>query len=319
MITVIIPAYNAEKTISTCLESVLSQNTETEIILVDDGSADETLKVSEKYADRVQILQLSHCGVSEARNAGLAASNGEWVVFLDSDDTLLPCALEKLLSHMTGDNDAVCGTILRGNEVRKASGKVRSIPAGHALMDFVLADPTNFLTIHGWAFRILTEMPLFDSSLRLGEDSDWVLRYLYLAKKAVFIPDPVYRYTLSASSTVHEWKANQCNEYLKMLEILSRGTAGKETNWPLLVLINYLLILTHVVFHPDNPSERKQQFAAAQELREYPLITNAFDCADLSKLSYAKRIVLTCLRRRQFVPVYAAVRLRQLKNKKSAV
>ena len=83
MISIIIPAYNAEKTICRCLESALDQ--EAEIILADDGSTDATLRLAEKYADRIRILQLPHGGVSAARNAGLDAARGEWVMFLDSD------------------------------------------------------------------------------------------------------------------------------------------------------------------------------------------------------------------------------------------
>ena len=319
MITVIIPTYNAEKTICGCLKSVIAQCTETEIIVADDGSIDATIEQTRKYSDRVRILPLLHSGVSAARNAGLAAANGEWVLFLDSDDMLLPGALEKLVPYMTEDNDAVCGTICRGNEKCKASRKISSYPTGHELIDFVLADPTDYLTIHAWAFRMKREMPRFDSELRLGEDSDWVLKYLYTVRKAMFVPVLVYRYTLSDNSTVHTWREGQSDDYLKMVGKISREKPGKERNWPLFVLTNYLLILTHAVFHPLNPYGRKAQFHAARMLRDDPMIADAFEKADLSKLSLPKRIVLACLRRGWFRPAYAAIAVRQRQNHKLAV
>lgn len=318
MISVIIPSYNAEKTIRRCLESVLTQKASFEIVLADDGSTDTTLKIAEEYGDRVRRLPLPHGGVSEARNAGFAAAVGEWVLFLDADDALLPGALAKLESYMSDDEDAVCGTICRGNETCKTSGKVATYSAGHELMDFVLVDPTNYLTIHGWSFRRKEEMPRFNLALRIGEDSEWVLRYLRTAQKVVFISTPVYRYMVSACSTVRKWRAGQDKDYLNMLANLGQGPAGQEKGWPLFVLTNYLLILTHVIFHPSNPHRRRDQFKAARELRDEPVISAAFENAQLRGLNLSKKLVLACLKRNWTWPAYLAVRLRQAQNRMRA-
>ena len=319
MNSIIIPAYNAEKTICRSLDSALAQAADVEIVLADDGSTDATLRLAEKYGDRVHILRLPHGGVSAARNAGLDAARGEWALFLDSDDALLPGALDRLRPYMTDDVDAVCGAICRGSKRPRPRGGEAICLTGHALMDYVLADATNRLTIHAWAFRIRPDMPRFDPALRLGEDSDWVLRTLYAARKAAFVPVPVYRYTVSVDSAVHSWREEQGRDYLDMLEKLSRGPAGNEKNWPLFVLTNYLLILTHVVFHPANPNDRKSRFQAARELRETPLIADAFEKADLRPLCRAKRAVLTCLKRGWIAPAYVAIRMRQYQNRKAAV
>lgn len=314
MNSIIIPAYNAEKTICRSLDSALAQAADVEIVLADDGSTDATLRLAEEYGDRVRILRLRHGGVSAARNAGLVAARGEWVVFLDSDDALLPGALDRLLPAMTDDVDAVCGTICRGNKTLRPHDGEAICLTGDALMDYVLADPTNRLTIHAWAFRIRPDMPHFDPALRLGEDSDWVLRYLHTARKAAFVPVPVYRYTVWVDSTVHSWREEQGRDYLTMLEKLRHGPAGTEKNWPLFVLTNYLLILTHVVFHPANPNGGKRQFQTARELRENPLIADAFDRADLRQLGIVKRAVLACLKLRWIMPAWIAVKVRQRMN-----
>ena len=319
MNSIIIPAYNAEKTICRSLDSALAQAEDVEIVLADDGSTDATLRLAEKYGDRVHILRLPHGGVSATRNAGLDAARGEWALFLDSDDALLPGALDRLRPYMTDDVDAVCGAICRGSKRPRPHGGEAICLTGHALMDYVLADATNRLTIHAWAFRIRPDMPRFDPALRLGEDSDWVLRTLCAARKAAFVPVPVYRYTVSGDSAVHKWREEQGRDYLDMLEKLSRGPAGTEKNWPLFVLTNYLLVLTHVVFHPANPNDRKRRFQAARELRENPLIADAFDRADLRQLSRAKHVVLACLKRGWFAPAYVAIRMRQYQNRKAAV
>lgn len=318
MITVIIPAYNADKTIRQCLQSVLNQTGSFEIVLADDGSTDSTLQIAAEYADRVRILRLPHGGVSAARNAGLAAAKGEWVLFLDSDDALLPDAMEKFKLYMSDGVDAVCGRICRGNEKTRSSGKVLSIQGGHDLLDFVLADPTNYLTIHAWAFRRKENMPCFDSALRIGEDSDWVLRFLDIAQRVVFIPVPVYSYTVSADSTVHKWRNGQDQDFLRMLEKLGRGSAGEEKNWPLFVLANYLLILTHVVFHPNNPESIAERFETERQLRSVPIIRSAFADAKLLRMGKAKAVVLWCLKHGWVSPAYIAIKYRQMQNRKRA-
>ena len=316
MISVIIPAYNAEKTIGQSLKSILQQHTATEIILADDGSTDSTLEAAKKYSGHVRILTLNHGGVSKARNAGLAEAQGEWVMFLDADDMLLPDALEKLAPYMTEDVDAICGTICRGNENHKGRGKVLTFPAGHDLMDFVLADPTNYLTVHAWVFRRRGEMPQFDPELCIGEDSDWVLQYLSdCTGKAVFVPVPVYRYTISADSTVHQWRQGQEQDFLKMMTKLSRTPAGEEKNWSLFVLTNYLLILTHVIFHPGNRESLLRQFNTARILRSSTMFSDAFKKAKLSELNQAKHIVLGCLKYRLILLGWIAVKTRQWRNR----
>lgn len=100
MISVIIPAYNAEKHIGLCLESLLRQTcTVFEVVLVDDGSTDETLRISKGYCDSFESLKIvstSNNGPYFARRIGLGASSGENVLFLDSDDMLHPQAIEWL-------------------------------------------------------------------------------------------------------------------------------------------------------------------------------------------------------------------------------
>ena len=90
-VSVIIPAYNASEYLSQTLESVLVQTySDFEIILVDDGSTDETDQVIAKYSSHLNLIQQENKGLSAARNAGLNMAIGEYLVFLDADDLLTP-------------------------------------------------------------------------------------------------------------------------------------------------------------------------------------------------------------------------------------
>ena len=101
-ISIIMPCYNSEKYLGSCLDSVLAQTFEDfEVILVDDGSQDDTLKIAQVYAQkdaRVRVLAKENGGVAAARNLGLDNAAGEWITFVDSDDLLPRDALETLFS-----------------------------------------------------------------------------------------------------------------------------------------------------------------------------------------------------------------------------
>ena len=115
LVSIIIPAYNAEKCIGRCLKSVLGQTyTEYEIIIVDDGSTDRTGLILKEYVERYQniyVYNTNHQGVSAARNKGLEMARGNFIAFVDADDEILPCYLERLFDILQKSRAqvAVCG------------------------------------------------------------------------------------------------------------------------------------------------------------------------------------------------------------------
>ena len=111
MISVIIPIYNVENYLEECLKSVQTQTyTNIEVILVNDGSIDKSKLICERYCKedcRFQLLNQENQGLSAARNNGVAASTGEFIAFVDSDDIILPNYLETLIHYMTDEIDIV--------------------------------------------------------------------------------------------------------------------------------------------------------------------------------------------------------------------
>ena len=111
MISVIIPVYNVENYLEECLKSVQTQTyTNIEVLLVNDGSTDKSKLICERYCKedrRFQLLNQENQGLSAARNNGVAASTGEFIAFVDSDDIILPNYLETLIHYMTDEIDIV--------------------------------------------------------------------------------------------------------------------------------------------------------------------------------------------------------------------
>ena len=111
VISVIVPVYNTEKYLDECIQSILSQTfTDFELLLVDDGSTDGSGNICDKYAiqdERVKVFHQENQGVTSARRKGLENAKGEYVCFVDSDDTITVDALEILLDKMDGKIDVV--------------------------------------------------------------------------------------------------------------------------------------------------------------------------------------------------------------------
>lgn len=121
-ISVVIPLYNKEKSIAQSLKSVLVQTyTNFEIVVVDDGSTDKSVEEVRSIGDdRIQLLGQSNAGPSKARNTGVKNSKGDWIVFLDADDELLPDALsifaEIIVEHQDVDIIDCNRYVRRGND-----------------------------------------------------------------------------------------------------------------------------------------------------------------------------------------------------------
>ena len=123
LISIIVPVYNRENTLDVCIRGILaSKYKNIELVLVDDGSTDGSLDVCNRYAEedsRVVVVAQKNQGVSAARNAGIRVSKGEWVTFIDSDDTVLDSYFDNLVRY--GDLEHVDMTL-----VDRCSGKIKN-------------------------------------------------------------------------------------------------------------------------------------------------------------------------------------------------
>lgn len=203
MITVIIPAYNAEKYIKNCINSILSQTyTDYEIIAVNDGSTDGTLQILQEFAKNnknLRIIDQKNGGVSNAKNTALKFVNGEYITFLDSDDTLPPDALETLINLMQDDVDFVSGNY---NKVKFCTKPNNLPPAEFNNYEEAKSKMLEFDGYMWWQAgrlyksSIIKENNLmFDTTMTFGEDHLFNLLYArHTTKKIVITDKAVYNY-----------------------------------------------------------------------------------------------------------------------------
>src|SRR4030095_8891170 len=97
MISVVIPSYNAARWLAGSLDSIFAQTVAPgEVVVVDDGSTDDTPAILRAYGDRLHVVRGTHGGLAAARNLGLAVARGDWIAFHDADDLALPARLARL-------------------------------------------------------------------------------------------------------------------------------------------------------------------------------------------------------------------------------
>jgi glycosyltransferase involved in cell wall biosynthesis len=199
-VAVIIPTYNYGRFIEAAIESALRQTLRpSEVIVVDDGSTDETAEIVNTFGDQLRYIRQANLGVSAARNRGVAESQGDLLAFLDADDTWEPDKLEKQTAKFESDPAvglAHCGM----REFASESGEtvdVRIRGMEGWLADELLLWERPAVTVSGSAIMVrrtaFEEVKGFDTRLACGED--WDLCYRIARNYRVgFVPEPLVNY-----------------------------------------------------------------------------------------------------------------------------
>lgn len=235
-VTIIIPAYNAEKDINRCLTSVCGQTySNIEVLIINDGSTDQTEKICQYYESQFEILKLiniDHQGVSAARNKGIKQATGDYFFFMDADDELLPFGIEYLMQYCT-KGEWVIGNYQIVN-IKKSSepelhyqyfdeevhfGDKRELPQ--------LCISRNFNCVWGKLYRtdiIRRNALYFDEKRNYGEDLLFNLDYFQFVHKFVILKKAVYTYCyrfgegLGTRFIKNEWKIQkELCEYMRRM------------------------------------------------------------------------------------------------------
>lgn len=206
-VSVIIPAYNQARYLGLAIQSVLDQTyADFEVVVVDDGSTDDTAQVVQRFADpRVRYVFQSNRGLSAARNTGLRNSTGPLVTFLDSDDEFLPEKLSWLAAILDQRPEVglAAGSAVLIDEAGQPTGQpfASRLPADPA--ELVLGNPLHVGSVllrRDWQAKV----GYFDESLRSYEDWDMWLRLAVAGCPMACIEQPVSRYRFhTAQMTRH--------------------------------------------------------------------------------------------------------------------
>lgn len=273
----IVPVYGCEEYLESCVESILGQqgNHAFEIILVDDGSKDNSGQIADMLAGkdpRVRTFHKENGGAASARNFGLAQAKGEYILFVDSDDTVEDQLLDSVDAVLAEDPQALvifgmAFDYYRGKtQVRSeilSCGHTGVFPVGNLLenyQSFFLDNALSSACNKVFSAEIIKAQNLrLREGMRLYEDYDFVLRYLPCVKDVVCIDRPFYRYR-------HDLQQNHLNgrvadgeklrQDLRWLLGSSLALSGESLQLRQVTANLYLQLLwQHLLVHPYTPSE----------------------------------------------------------------
>ncbi len=219
LLAVIIPIYNAVKTLNQCLDSVLQQTYgNLEVICVDDESQDESVAICREYMqndNRVKLIQKKNGGVASARNEGMKYITGKYVTFIDQDDWLEPGAYEKMMQKaMEEDADMViCGyskdtdsVVQKMENKKKIENPItdRNEMIRYAFERDQYRGYAAFVWNKIFKTDILRQQDItFDTSLRRGDDVWFYSLFAVVSKKAVYVDKCLYHYVQRTDSITH--------------------------------------------------------------------------------------------------------------------
>lgn len=212
LISIIIPIYNVEKYLPACLDSVINQTyNNTEIILINDGSKDNSSDIANKFVkqhDNIILINQKNKGQSVARNAGLEIAKGDWLVFVDSDDIISLKFVQTMLETNLRNNTKLCAARMTRNlnYLDKGKGKTNKVLEGSSYID--LLDKfynSEYTPIGAWGkmyHRSLFDFIRYPIGI-IYEDGVTYFEIMSNVNKISLIDTNLYYYRVVPSSTLH--------------------------------------------------------------------------------------------------------------------
>ena len=221
MVSVVVPVYNVGKYISRCIESLLTQTYENlEIILVDDGSSDESGSICDRYREqdqRIAVIHKENGGLSDARNVGIRYAKGRWITFIDSDDFVHPDYVRVLYQNIR-ENDAdisICRHVSTQADVAKAHmSRVTEVYSRNEGIEKLLY---QYISTSAWAKMYKTE--LFQDTIfpygKLYEDVVTVFEVFSKANRIVLTNSSLYYYYVRENGIIRTSFTERKLDYIK--------------------------------------------------------------------------------------------------------
>ena len=242
-ISIIIPVYNVKQYLEDCLESILNQDYKIyEIILVNDGSTDGSADICNLYSDKYSFISTIHKengGLSDARNVGLKKSNGDYILFIDSDDMIFENSLEKI--HQTLEEDLDVDVVFL--EAVKLFPNGKFVPLGEGLekseiykrsQEEVFKHLANLPKFPGSACTKLVKRSMliknkiyFEKGL-YSEDIEWSIRLLTSAKKYNYCHYQYYYYRQQSVGSITN--TIELKNVVSLLNIIKKWSSNPQIN-----------------------------------------------------------------------------------------
>lgn len=265
MVSIVVPVYNVkDEDLKCCIDSLVKQTyKDIEILLIDDGSDEETVAVEKTFSSKyacVRLIQQSNSGVSEARNRGIKAAKGEFVCFVDADDYIEPDMVEKMLSKIDKGHLVVSNLVHNDsydNVLSMTEGEFGFTYDDSFIKEYLVGNLGKQIAFSAcnkiFDLGLLVENSIFfPTKISIGEDMIFVLKYLSVCSVIRCINEGLYHYRIQETSAMNSKKKDYLELYCETLKELQQlnlrdGCIVEETlaRWALEVL-TYVLTNLYV-------------------------------------------------------------------------
>lgn len=339
-VSFIIPIYNVEQYLEACIKSVVSQSMpDIEVLLVDDGSTDSSGNICDIFAGkdrRVRVVHKENGGVSTARNTGISMARGEWICFVDGDDTV-GSRYAEYIERLAEDNDVLVFLWENQKELKTVDEPEAYNLLPEEIQMFQCATLNKYLkqknisylqlgstSVWAKAYRkkfITVNSLRFPEGIVSGEDAFFNLNVFGMAEKVRAVYAPIYYYRHNQGSVTQRYNPKLKDNFSKVLKMIEQYIAEHEDAelrkaQNLYSVSTFMFIALQDFCHPNNPTpfqERKKQFLALRASQSY---SQAFRQAKLREFSLPKACVCQLCRTRQFELLCLLDYLREMRAKR---
>lgn len=201
-VSVVVPTYNRATLVTRAIRSVLGQTYRNiELVIVDDGSTDDTLKILGEIADsRLKVVRGAHAGVSAARTLGVKEASGDLIAFLDSDDEFLPSKVQAAVAAFQSNPNAVMVYSYWSEEGKQHKEVLKPYADGDVRHDLLMFAPFSITTVVFKKAVLSAVKEMFDDNLAVCEDYDFLFRVAQNGK-CVLLREPLTLVHIHGSNT----------------------------------------------------------------------------------------------------------------------
>ena len=326
-LSIIVPCYNVEKYLYKTVDSILYQDfKEWELLLVDDGSKDNTSNIIDEYVakdKRICAIHKSNGGVSSARNYGIKRSTGDYLLFIDGDDWFCNNAFNKYIDAIKKYNSDIyhVNNYINKGRIEKKRHSLDLITRTEIEKQWFVLDTLypyidqikngifvgSIRGVNGKLYRrtlLVENNILFDERLKIAEDAFFNYHAYLAAKSITMLNEYLFHYCINSDSVMHKYNPSICKTNNQLMTVFFKEIElylGKNENYR----ICFLGMAAECIFramklnflHPDNPkkyAERKEEF---KEYLLSPILQKALEYKYLPYIQNGKKQILWCIKR----------------------
>ena len=326
MFSIIIPVYNANSVISSCIQSVTNQKyNDYELIIIDDGSTDgSTDHIDVLLSDvNYRIIKINNSGVSKDRNIGLDHATGDYVLFVDADDCLPDNTLINYSDIIKTENkpDIILSGFYRVYPRKVSSFKLKGNEVMRADDDHHDFDPyISRFSGCVWGKCYKKEMlsnERFDTELSLCEDAEFNLRVFGRAKRFIYVNKLLYCYTYSENSTIRRYRSDYIKKYVSAIDkiMLESKDTQFEQEYLEFACSVFNVICFNVIFNKLNNCPVKFKYEQIKQVREESIFDSVLEKVELRHLSLKQRISIQLAKKKHYRLIYCLSIINRIINR----